>query len=114
MRIAISSMGQGLDAPVDLRFGRAAGFVIVDDLSAPETSTRYHDNAVQVNAAHGAGVATVQALVDEGVEVVITGQVGPKASEMLRRASIPVYGGASGTVRDALQALAAGTLAVQT
>ena len=45
-RIAISSAGPDLDGPVDPRFGRAAGFVIVD----PDTMAQLRPRLDQMNA----------------------------------------------------------------
>ncbi|MBR9975658.1 MAG: NifB/NifX family molybdenum-iron cluster-binding protein [Bacteroidetes bacterium] len=87
MTIAISSTGNGWDSPIDERFGRAHGFFLVDEESG---QTRYLDNATNLDAGHGAGPATVQLLVGAGVQVIITGRVGPKAEGALQAARITV------------------------
>ena len=99
MTIAISSMGNGWDSPIDERFGRAQGFFLVDEENG---QTRYLDNASNLDAGHGAGPATVQLLVDAGVGAIVTGRVGPKAENALRAARITVYDpGHAHTVREA-------------
>lgn len=87
MTIAITATQQSWTAPMDERFGRAGGFFIVD---AESGDRRYIDNNGNVNAAHGAGTGAAQTLIGEGVKLVITGRIGPKAGEALRAAGIEV------------------------
>jgi len=87
MTVAISATERTWTDMLDERFGRARGFVLVD---AEHESIRWLDNADNGAAAHGAGTGTVQTLVDAGVECVVTGRVGPKASDALSAAGIPV------------------------
>jgi predicted Fe-Mo cluster-binding NifX family protein len=108
MKVAISVQGQDLDAPIDPRLGRAAGFLIVDDQSL---EFEYLDNSSGVNASHGAGIATARLLADSGAKAVISGAVGPKAHQALSAAGIKLYlAGGAGTARKALEELAAGRL----
>ncbi len=86
-KIAVSSEGPDLDGPVDPRFGRAAGFVIVD----PDTmASEYMDNSVSQGMAQGAGIQTAELMTRHGVGVVLTGYVGPKAFQALAAASIKI------------------------
>jgi predicted DNA-binding protein (UPF0251 family)/predicted Fe-Mo cluster-binding NifX family protein len=86
-RIAISSEGPDLDGPVDPRFGRAAGFVIVD----PDTmASEYVGNAASQGMAQGAGIQTAELMTRHGVGVVLTGYVGPKAFQALSAAGIKI------------------------
>ena len=55
MKIAVSSEGPGLDSMVDPRFGRAAGFVLVDTDSM---AAEYLDNGASQILAQGAGIET--------------------------------------------------------
>lgn len=100
-RIAISSRGPGLDAEVDLHFGRAPGFVLVD---VDTLEHRYLDNAAVQMRAHGAGIQAAQRVADAGASVVLTGRVGPKAHRALGQAGVRVEETlAAGTcVRDAV------------
>lgn len=102
MKVAISCVSENLDASVDPRFGRARGFLIVDtDTEAFEWLT----NSQNLQAAQGAGVQAAQNVIGTRVEALISGNVGPKAFRVLQEAGIRVYTGASGTVREALEAL---------
>jgi predicted DNA-binding protein (UPF0251 family)/predicted Fe-Mo cluster-binding NifX family protein len=85
--IAISAQGPSLTDMVDSRLGRAAGFVVVD---LETMSTRYVDNGQAQAMAHGAGIQTVELLVDAGAGVLLTGVVGPKAFKALDEAGIKV------------------------
>ena len=87
MTIAISANGNGWKEQLDERFGRAQGFFLID---SDNGNTRFLDNRSNVDAAHGAGTGTVQTLLKEGVGVVITGRVGPKAADALKAAGVTV------------------------
>jgi len=107
MKVVVTSTGETLEAPVDPRLGRAANFIVCDTESEAFSVV---DNSTSVQAAHGAGVTAGQAIADAGAEVVITGNCGPRAYQVLSAAGIKVYTGASGTVADALKQFAEGKL----
>ncbi len=86
-RLAISSEGPSLDDPVDPRFGRAGGFVIVDSESL---ESEYIDNGSAQVAPKGAGYQAAKRVADAGAEVVLSGYVGPKAFDALKAAGIRV------------------------
>lgn len=86
-KIAVSSEGPHLDARVDPRFGRAAGFVVVD----PQTMDfDYIDNGSSQVMAQGAGIQAAEIVARAGADVVLTGFVGPKAFQALTAAGIGV------------------------
>jgi predicted Fe-Mo cluster-binding NifX family protein len=95
-----------MDDAVDHRFGRCSVFLLTDP-DKNETRAVTNDAAQRGG---GAGVQAAQTVVDLGAETVITGQVGPKAAQVLETAGIPVYTGASGTGREALGAFESGRL----
>ena len=107
MKIAVTSQGAGMNAPVDPRFGRARYFIVVDTETG-ESSTV--DNAVNLNAAQGAGIQAGRSIVDLGVSALITGHVGPKAFSTLQAGGVAIHTGASGTVADAVEQYKAGKL----
>jgi len=101
MKIAITSYGKDLFSKVDRSFGRAKWFIVVDS----ETDTfEAHDNKQNVDIAQGAGIQAGQNVANLGVEVILTGNVGPNAFKTLSTASIKVFIIDKGveTVRDAL------------
>jgi predicted Fe-Mo cluster-binding NifX family protein len=107
LKIAITSTGADMEADVDPRFGRAK-YLILYDTDAGAFSAL--DNSEAVNATQGAGIQAGQNIANAGVEALITGNCGPKAFSVLSSAGVKVYIGASGTVREALDAYQAGTL----
>ncbi len=106
MKVAISVQGNDLSSPVDPRFGRAQGFLIVDT----ETDDFEYVPNPNVSAASGAGIAAAQMIANKGVSAVITGQIGPNAFGVLDASGIRVYTGAAGSAAEALEAYKAGKL----
>lgn len=107
MKIAVTTSGDNLAAPIDSRFGRAAKFLIYDT----EANTFLMiDNAQNLNAAQGAGIQAAQTVARAGVQGVITGHCGPKAFRVFRSAEIAVYHADASTVGEALELLEKGKL----
>ncbi len=105
MRIAVSTTGDTLAAAIDRRFGRTAGFLVVDlDSGASE----YIANSQNLRAAQGAGIQAAQNVAATGAEAVLTGHCGPKAFRVLAAAGIAVYLDAQGTVAEALERFRSG------
>jgi len=100
MKIAVSATGPSLDAEVDPRFGRCQYFVIID----PDTMEFETLENPNIMAGGGAGISTGQMIAQKGVEVVLTGNSGPNAYQVLSSAGIRVISGISGRIRDAIQA----------
>ena len=87
MKIGISSTNSNATAVVDPRFGRCEAFAIID---TETNAIRFLDNAAKT-ASGGAGIAAAQQLLDEGVEAVCTGNLGPNAYRVLSEAGIKAY-----------------------
>jgi len=105
-KVAITSSGNTLDALVDPRFGRCAYFIIVD------TDTMQFKVVENSGAGRqgGAGVNAAQLLIDEGVEVLVSGNVGPNAEQALKSGNVKIITGVSGTVKDVVEKLKRGEL----
>ena len=99
MRIAVATDGEGSDRPVDERFGRCAMFAVYD---VETRETRFIENEGK-DASSGAGVKAAQQLIDLGVDVLVTGKVGPSAQEILDEAGIRVEAWTKGTVGEAIE-----------
>ena len=110
MKIAVSSMGKDLDAPIDQRFGRCPFFIIVEteDMSF---ETVQNDSAV---LGGGAGIQSAQLVAANGAKFVITGNCGPNAGNTLAAAGIKLITGQSGTVKDAVARFKKGEFTVST
>ncbi len=106
MIIAVTAQGDSLESPIDSRFGRCSFFVLVnpDDMSY---DTAANDNARQGG---GAGIASAQFIADKGCDAVITGNCGPNAFRVCEAASIKVFTGAHGSVREAIGQYKSGSL----
>jgi len=86
-KIAVTCEAPDLDSQIDPRFGRAAGFLIVN----PETMEfEYIDNGKSQVMAQGAGIQAAENVARSGAKVVLTGYVGPKAFKGLAGAGIKV------------------------
>ena len=107
-KIAVTSEGPDLDDRVDPRFGRAAGFVVVD-LETMET--RYIDNGQSQVMSQGAGIQAAELVARAGVECLLTGYVGPKAFQALSAAGIKIGQDLEGlTVREAVERFKSGSV----
>ena len=107
-KIAVSSEGPTLDDMVDPRFGRAGGFVVV---TLPEKSVEYIDNGASQTMSMGAGIETAERMARAGVDVVISGYVGPKAFEALKAAGIKICQDVENvSVREAVERFESGSL----
>lgn len=107
MKIALSSAGPALDDMLDLRFGRAAMFIVYD---LDHDAFTVVDNTQNLEAAQGAGIQAAQHVVNACVGALVTGHTGPKAFRVLEAAKVPVCLAEGGTVREAVASFRAGTL----
>jgi predicted Fe-Mo cluster-binding NifX family protein len=108
MKIAITTSGFDMDAPVDVRFGRARGFLTVDTETG---NARYLENREGTSAGQGAGIQAARLMAADGVQVVLTGHCGPNAFRALQAAGIRVYTGVTGgSIRQAVEQFKAGAL----
>lgn len=98
MKIGISATGTDLKASVDQRFGRCPYFLVVDIDSLHTTVIPNQ----QAGAGGGAGIQAAQELANAGVDVVISGNVGPNAFRTLQAAGIEVITGVRGAVTQAI------------
>lgn len=85
MKIAVSAVDKHLDSAPDARFGRCPWFLLCN---GDEVKALENQNA---GAGGGAGVAAAQLMIDEGVNAVVSGNVGPNAYRVLAQAGIKVY-----------------------
>jgi predicted Fe-Mo cluster-binding NifX family protein len=98
MRIAVTAQGNDVTAPVDPRFGRCQYFIIYDT-DTNEFVVRANESA----AKSGAGIQSAQFMIDNNVQVVISGEVGPNARQVLQSAGIEIRTTTARTVREAVE-----------
>ncbi len=106
MKIAISSSTGNPDTEFSPRFGRCAYFLVVEE--GADDWEKISNPAV--NAQGGAGTQVVQHLAEKGVEAVISGRYGPNAYEALAAADINAYLAKSGTPKQLVDQVQAGSL----
>jgi len=87
MKIVISSNGKTSENLLDKRFGRCEYFQIHDTDSK---EIRILENKGQ-NSSGGAGIVAANQLNVEKVDVIITGDIGPNAFELIEKAGIKAY-----------------------
>lgn len=111
-KIAVSCEEPGLDSQVDPRFGRAAGFCVVD----PDTlEFTFVDNGSSQALSQGAGIQAAETVFRSGAGVVLTGYVGPKAFQALSAAGIQMGQNLENmTVREAIAKFKAGQVEMAT
>ncbi len=105
MKVCIPTEGEGgIDAPVGQHFGRVPTYTIVDlDTNEVEVT--------QNTSEHMGGVGLPPEFISKtGTHVMLCGGLGPKAVTMFEQFGIDVFVGASGTVRDAIEAWQQGQL----
>ncbi|MCY6371775.1 NifB/NifX family molybdenum-iron cluster-binding protein [Clostridium ganghwense] len=106
MKILVSAYGKEKNDLLDSRFGRCSYFQIFD------TETNEH-TAVEnkgVTSSQGAGITAAQQVVDNEVEVVITGSAGPNAFRILNSSDIRIFKAAEEKVEDVINAYMQGKL----
>lgn len=106
MKVGISSSGKDSSAMVDPRFGRCEFFAICE---TDDGSYRFIRNNAQ-DAGGGAGIDAAQQLIDENVEVVLTGSLGPNAYRVIESAGIRAYRVGSVALEEAVNLLSGAKL----
>jgi len=109
MKIAVSATHRSLEANVDPRFGRCMCFIIIETEGNEIKSHKEISNEA-VQSTRGAGIQAAQTVANEGVEVVITGNIGPNAFNVLSQTGIKVVTGVSGKVSDVVKKYLKGEL----
>lgn len=88
MIIAVSTNGDNLEsAIVDPRFGRCDNFLIVN---TKDLSFYVAPNQAKFEG-HGAGISAAQFVINESVEAIISGNIGPNAYQTLNAANVKMY-----------------------
>ncbi len=106
MNICITSEGNNLDSKVDQRFGRCQYFIFIDT----ETSQFEAVQNQNVSGSGGVGIQSGQLVAQKQAKILLTGKVGPNASQTLEAAGIEVILNVQGTVKEALEHFKKGEL----
>jgi predicted Fe-Mo cluster-binding NifX family protein len=106
MKVAVSSTGPTLDDQVDPRFGRCPYLLIIN----PDTMEFEALPNTNAELGGGAGIQSAQLVAEKGASTVLTGRCGPNAVQVFGQGGVQVVTDVSGTVRQAVQQFATGTL----
>lgn len=108
MKICISACGKDPESEVDPQFGRCNYFLIID----PDAGSVLSIKNPGLKAQNGAGIRAAETIVDEGVNTLLTGIVGPNSFSVLSEAGIEIYSGVRGTVSSSLREYQSGKLPI--
>lgn len=109
MKIVIASAdNKGLEGQVSAHFGRCDYYTIVEVEDGQITDSKVVDNPTLQN--HQPGMAPRFIHEELGADVMLTGGMGPRAIEMFLAWDISCATGASGRIKDAIDAYLAGKL----
>ncbi|WP_297501448.1 NifB/NifX family molybdenum-iron cluster-binding protein [Thermococcus sp.] len=110
MRIIVPTLTGGLDDRVNPAFGRTPTFTIVDVENGEIVKVQVVPNP-GYSQPRGAGVTAAQFVIDQGADVVISGEFGPNSSGVLQAANIRMVSApANMRVREAVEAFLRGEL----
>jgi len=107
MKVAFTTSGDNLEAPLEGRFGRAPKFLVYD---LDSDTFEVVDNKKGINAAHGAGIQAAETIARSGAKALVTGHCGPRAFDVLSAAGIKIFNSGAATVAEALEKYRAGQL----
>ena len=108
MKIAVSSIDKNIEGNVSDVFGRCPYFIIAEIKDGKIEKTEAIENK-STDQMSGAGISAAQLMAEKNVNAVITGNVGPRALDVLRQFNIEVYTG-SGAIKKVLQEFINGKL----
>jgi predicted Fe-Mo cluster-binding NifX family protein len=94
-KIAVTSTGGSMDALVSEQFGRCHYFLIVD----PKTMKFEAVSNLGEEMQSGAGPKAAELIIGKGAGVLLTGHVGDKAEEALKRGGVKIVDGFNGAVK---------------
>lgn len=100
VKICVSSTGKTLDSEIDPRFGRCKYFVIVELGDGGILNSQIIENTGTAQSS-GAGLSAAQQIGNLKVKALITGDIGPKAGDVLGQLGIEVYK-KSGVIKEAI------------
>ena len=109
MKIAVSATKGSLDADVDLRFGRCPYYAIFEIEDKKIKNQKFLENTAGQEM-RGAGITGAQMIANKKVEVVITGNIGPNAFNVLSRTGIKIITSVSGNVKEVVEKYLKGDL----
>jgi len=108
MRVAVSSTGEKLTDNISEVFARCPYFIIAEIKDQKIDKTEIIENK-STDQMSEAGISAAQLMAEKNVNAVITGNVGPRAFDVLKQFNIEIYTG-SGIIKEVLQKFINGKL----
>jgi len=110
IKVAVSSTGKDIQSGVSDIFGRCPYFIIAEIEDKKIVKIECIENA-SANQIGGAGIYAARTIAEKGAEVVISGNMGPRAFSVLKQFNIEVYRSNKGkSVEETLQEFINGKL----
>ncbi|MBN1302143.1 MAG: NifB/NifX family molybdenum-iron cluster-binding protein [Melioribacteraceae bacterium] len=94
-KIAVTSTGGSMDSLVSEQFGRCQYFLFI----VPETMKFEAVSNLGEQMQNGAGPKAAELIIKYGADVLLTGHVGDRAEEVLKRGGVKIVDGYNGTVK---------------
>ncbi len=107
MKLAIPAIGNDFSAHVSPRTALADHFVYID---SETLDFEAEENVVKMHIPDGAGLQAARKIIRKGADILVTGNIGPRAFAALRAAGVKVVTGAEGRVSDILRQFSDGEL----
>jgi predicted Fe-Mo cluster-binding NifX family protein len=108
MKVAVASTGYNIDSAVSTIFGRSSAFIIADLENGEIKEISVMENPAKNKS--GSGSTAAQLIVDNKVNALISGKLGPVAFHILKNAGIKVYKITPGSVEKNLKRFNEGKL----
>jgi predicted Fe-Mo cluster-binding NifX family protein len=108
IRVALSSTGKELTDNLSDVFARCPYFIIAEIVNGEVKESKAEAN-ISAEQLGQAGISAAQLVAEKEVKVVITGNIGPRAMEILNQFNIEVYR-QKGSVKENLRKFAEGEL----
>ena len=105
MKIVISATGRNIESNIDVTFGRALFFLIMDTTTK---EVKVIENKVR-DRPDGVGITAVNTVEKEEIDAVITTDIGPLAFDIFKQGGVKIYK-AEGRINDAIRLFEEGKL----
>lgn len=99
MKICVTAQGNTLDSQIDSRFGKSMYLLFVDSQTMQYTAILNRS----ATTTGGAGIESAKMVLERGAQVIITGNPGPNAMQVLTAAGVKAVSYATGTVREVVE-----------
>ncbi len=104
MKVILPVLGNSPQSVIDPRFGRCKFYALADTESDEITFIPYEEKE------RGSGINAANYVLNYKPDVIVVGNIGPKAFQVLSRAGIKIYGGVNGSIQEILDKLKNGKL----